>query len=125
MITVGKLLEIYSMNRTQMARALLKWSTAVKKAAGGMCERCGRGPVEAHHIFRRGTRPTGGWFLMENGIALCVDCHYGYAHSTSLKKIEEFDTWVKGFLKTRRGIEYDDLEAITRVPLIEEDVGEG
>lgn len=48
----------------------------------GRCEVCGEYAYCGHHIFTRGSSLRTRWDL-ENGIALCIRCHYA-VHSSNL-----------------------------------------
>lgn len=65
------------------------WSEAVKKRAGGMCERCGAKGVNAHHIIGR-ARSLRLRHDLANGILLCFNHHYLGAHQNSV----EFSQWL-------------------------------
>ena len=58
------------------------WSRAVHERAGDRCELCGGNPHSAHHIFTRGSSLATRWDL-DNGICLCIRCHYA-VHSGNL-----------------------------------------
>lgn len=62
--------------RTARDRADRRWSSLVRKRAGYQCERCGsRDQVEAAHIISRNFHATR--CDLDNGRALCRDCHRG------------------------------------------------
>lgn len=48
------------------------WARMVKHRDGYVCQECGAGDVEAHHIL---PVSKGGGYSMDNGVTLCVSCH--------------------------------------------------
>lgn len=65
---------------------------AVYERAGGHCERCGiqpkPGDLHAHHLKPRG---RGGRHTVENGAALCSDCH-GRVHR---REVPDAHEWIR------------------------------
>ena len=65
-------------------RAMKDWSVAVRARSGGQCERCGStDKLHAHHVKSYADHPDLR-FSLDNGIALCIDCH-GEEHGRSLR----------------------------------------
>lgn len=58
------------------------WREAVMARSDGRCEVCGNFAYCGHHIFTRGSSLATRWD-MDNGIALCIRCHYA-VHSSNL-----------------------------------------
>ncbi len=72
-----------------------RWAEAVKTRDGYACRRCIRSQaqgfqIQAAHIVPRGKRYPRTTLLVENGLAMCVDCHLGWAHDGNLR---EFVRW--------------------------------
>ena len=58
--------------------ALKQWSQQIKNRDGYICKECGESNVnllEAHHVLSRYLRPDL-MFDLDNGITLCLNCHY-------------------------------------------------
>ena len=73
------------------------WADAVRKKAGGCCEKCGtRKYIQAHHIFPRTCFSLR--YDIENGVALCRKHHLYWAHKDAI----DFYNWIK----TKRNIDY-------------------
>ena len=76
-------------------KALIKkldklWSQAVKDKANNICEKCQRVSkgLNSHHVVGRRYMSTR--YLIENGVALCVNCHFNIAHQNPV----EFSKWI-------------------------------
>lgn len=66
------------------------WSQAVKDKANNICEKChsvSKG-LNSHHVV--GRRYLSTRFLISNGVALCVNCHFNIAHQNPV----EFSKWI-------------------------------
>lgn len=63
------------------------WRRLVKIRDKGICRRCGKLGLEAHHLFSR--RHGSLRFLIDNGMSLCPSCHR-FAHSQP----DTFRSWV-------------------------------
>jgi hypothetical protein len=97
--------------KTIRRKCLRVWGEIIRGRAGSKCQRCGRlGSLDAHHIIPRGTGATMGWFDLNNGIALCFQCHRVHgAHSIDVDEQLCFREWVKGWLAAK-DIDYDILK---------------
>lgn len=83
-----------------------KWSRAVKKAAGGKCERCeSKYRLESHHVVSRTNDLLR--HVLENGVCLCYKCHVPFAHDHP----EEFRLWI---IEKRGQAWYDALMSLRR-----------
>lgn len=89
-------------------KCLRLWSKCIQARAHGVCERCPKPSRHSHHIIVRGTSPGPAWFDLDNGVALCVDCHNNHAHSIDFDKQKVFNDWVREHLK-RKGVDYETL----------------
>ena len=64
-------------NKKRMKKLLdKKWAELVKLRAGYRCEWCGKKSerLNSHHIFSK--RNTSTRWIPENGVCLCVGCHF-------------------------------------------------
>jgi transposase-like protein len=67
---------------SRRVRALFLWACAVKELAGGVCAECGdHKDLHAHHVLPKRDYPEMA-FAIDNGIALCRNCHYAVHHPT-------------------------------------------
>lgn len=72
-----------SANLRALKRELdILWQEIVLAHADGSCELCGEPAYCGHHIFTKGSSQATRWNT-QNGIAICVKCHYA-AHSSNL-----------------------------------------
>jgi ribosomal protein S27AE len=60
-----------------------------------VCQRCGRNPISAHHVF--GRKNHGSAFEPDSCLALCAECHDGWARKCPQE--------AKDLLRTRFGEE--------------------
>jgi len=94
-------------------KCLEAWSRYIRR--NGVCEKCGRcdGKLDAHHIIPRRTAIHPGWFMYDNGVALCFNCHRNGAHSLDFDEQVDFHSWVRQHLQDK-GLDYDRLKMICR-----------
>lgn len=90
-------------------KCLKLWGKIIIAAAKGRCERCPKEAKNGHHIITRGTSPNPMWLSLENGVALCIDCHINWAHSTDFDRQLVFNQWVREHLKNK-GLDYEVLK---------------
>ena len=62
------------------------WRRAVKTRDQGLCRKCGKLGLEAHHVFSR--RHSAIRFMLDNGLSLCPTCHR-FAHDNP----DSFHSW--------------------------------
>ena len=87
----------------------IKWSYATKLPTEGRCGLCGsNNQVESHHIVKKGTRMHQGWFLLNNVVPLCWNCHYEGIHSLHFPTTEIYQEKIVEYLK-RKGLDYETL----------------
>lgn len=81
--------------KTKRSGEQIAWAKKVKELAGEVCDCCGYGrkyALEAHHLHSDNTDK--GEFTMENGVALCANCHkefhkkYGFGDNTPEQYVE-------------------------------------
>jgi hypothetical protein len=100
-----------SASRTWRKKCLKLWGEIIRLRAGGRCQRCGGEARDAHHIIPRGTHPNMGWFDLDNGIALCFQCHRVHGpHSLDVDEQIAFREWVRGWTARRNGGSYEVLK---------------
>jgi len=76
-------------NKTYKKQCDKLWADIIKLRAKNKCEMCRRVlPLQAHHIFGRKAMSTR--YDLENGVALCFNCHYNEAEQNSTK----FGLWI-------------------------------
>jgi hypothetical protein len=96
--------------KTLRKKCLKLWSEIIRGRANGLCEVCGKPAKDAHHIIARGTAPSMGWFDVDNGIALCFQCHRVHgAHSLDIDEQIAFREKMIAHL-VRKGIDYETLK---------------
>lgn len=84
------------------------WGLIVK--ADRKCDLCqSRYKLEAHHIVRKSVYFHPGWLLLENGIALCWNCHYGGIHSTYYPDVQKMQERIVAWLLDKKSLSYDQL----------------
>lgn len=99
-----------STSKSLRKKCLKLWSEIIRGRASGMCEVCGRPAKDAHHIIARGTSPNMGWFDLNNGIALCFQCHRVHgAHSLDIDEQIAFRDKMILHL-ARKGVDYETLK---------------
>jgi len=105
-----------SAKRRWKEKCLRLWSETIRARAKGKCERCAQPARDAHHIIPRGTAPSMGWFDLNNGVALCFQCHRVHgAHSLDVDEQIAFRDWAKGHL-ARKGVDYEVLKVMCKAP---------
>lgn len=63
------------MRKIRRTKEYIHWRNSVIERAGGKCEMCGRElPLEAHHVISI-HKDISGIYDINNGRALCNDCH--------------------------------------------------
>jgi len=83
------------------------WSRIIK--THGRCAICSSiSSVDAHHIVRKGKAIHPGWFLLENGIPLCVDCHRDGIHSMHYPTTRVFQKKINTWLN-KKDLTYEVL----------------
>jgi hypothetical protein len=94
--------------RRKIVNACLKlWGALVRSRDGGLCQKCYIPGNQPHHIIPRGTSPNMGWFDLDNGVTLCVNCHkFRGAHATSFETQQAYQMWQKTWL-AGKGIDYE------------------
>ena len=76
------------------------WQLAVIKKYGKLCEVDGRSGGPPHHFYAKGSYGHMK-FLIENGIVLCLACHYSLHFTQRRTQIEEI-------IKRKRGQDWAD-----------------
>jgi 5-methylcytosine-specific restriction endonuclease McrA len=67
---------VKSLSKGQLKRLRIRFREAVLERDDNVCRVCGGPPpLDAHHIISRKKMPADGYSI-ENGIALCKDCHW-------------------------------------------------